>query len=130
MSGEITFVIGGSVEDMRARFLSAVRRAEAGEAVEPERVVTFENWATFLKTFSAARIALLEALAAGPADSINALAGALGRNYRRVHDDVAALERAGLLKRTGTRVMLAAEGACAHLDLRPARARRQKVPSS
>ncbi|WP_342110563.1 hypothetical protein [Methylobacterium sp. SI9] len=130
MSDEVTVVIGGSVEDMRARFLSAVRRVEAGEAVEPERVVTFENWATFLKTFSADRIALLEALAVGPADSIDALAGSLGRTYRRVHDDVAALEKAGLLKRTGTRVMLAAEGACAHLDLRPSRARRQEVPSS
>ncbi|SFL73757.1 hypothetical protein [Methylobacterium pseudosasicola] len=119
MSDAVTYVIGGSVEDMRDRFLAAVRRAEAGEEPRPERIVTFENWSAFLKTFSPARIALLEALTGGPADSINALAGSLRRNYRRVHDDVTALERAGLLTRRGTQVMLAADGARAHLDLRP-----------
>lgn len=127
MSDEITFVIGGSVEDMRTRFLSAVQRTQAGEEVGPDRIVTFADWATFLRTFSAARIALLEALAAGPADSITALAGSLGRNYRRVHDDVAVLEKAGLLKRTGTQVMLAAKGARAHLDLRPGHPRGQQA---
>ena len=52
----------------------------------------------------------------GGTDSINALAGALGRPYRRVHDDVMALLDAGLLERSGTRILPIAGGAVARID--------------
>jgi predicted transcriptional regulator len=42
---------------------------------------------------------LLRHLHRAPARSIRALALALGRDYRRVHEDVEALEAAGLSRR-------------------------------
>lgn len=38
------------------------------------------------------------------AESVRALAGALGRDYKNVHQDVQALEEAGLLVREGRRL--------------------------
>ena len=45
------------------------------------------------------RLALLRHLHGRPAKSVRALALALGRDYRRVHQDVEALAEAGLLER-------------------------------
>ncbi|MCP2080104.1 UNVERIFIED_ORG: putative transcriptional regulator [Methylorubrum zatmanii] len=104
---------------MGERFAGAWRRAEAGNLTPARPVVTFETWGAFLATFSDARVALLKRLAEdGPAPSINALAGSLGRPYRRVHDDVSALMAAGLIGREGTRIELAAEGAQAHISFK------------
>jgi predicted transcriptional regulator len=46
------------------------------------------------------RCRLLRHLHKHPEPSVSALAKALGRQYRRVHADVAALEQAGLLDRS------------------------------
>jgi predicted transcriptional regulator len=46
------------------------------------------------------RYRLLSHVHAHPERSVNALANALHRQYRRVHDDVRILERAGLLDRS------------------------------
>ncbi len=75
---------------------------------------------SFVATLSPARIALLKRLAAdGPAPSITALADALARPYRRVHDDVAALHAAGLVeKRQNDRARRSKLSA--HLDLNAA----------
>ncbi len=45
------------------------------------------------------RLELLRHLHRNPARTIHALAAALGRDYRRVHEDVEALEAADLLER-------------------------------
>jgi predicted transcriptional regulator len=50
------------------------------------------------------RYRLLRYVRAHPEPSVSALARALGRQYRRVHADVAALEQAGLLDRSSGRV--------------------------
>jgi predicted transcriptional regulator len=52
-----------------------------------------------VRILSPKRLELLRHLHRQPARSIRALALALGRDYRRVHDDVEALEGAGLLDR-------------------------------
>ncbi len=114
---DVEIKIGGSLEEMGERFIKAWHRAEAGDATPTVPVVTFETWGAFLATFSDARLALLRSLAeAGPAPSIRALAGTLGRDYRRVHDDVTALAAAGLIGREGTSVTLAAAGAEARIN--------------
>jgi predicted transcriptional regulator len=46
------------------------------------------------------RYRLLRHLHKHPEPSVSALAKALGRQYRRVHADVAALEQTGLLDRS------------------------------
>jgi predicted transcriptional regulator len=47
----------------------------------------------------AKRLALLKAVRRSPHPSVAALARHLGRDYKRVHEDVDALVRAGLLVR-------------------------------
>ncbi len=52
-----------------------------------------------VRTLSPKRLELLRHLHRHPARSIRALTPTLGRDYRRVHEDVEALEAAGLLDR-------------------------------
>lgn len=55
------------------------------------------------------RYRLLRHLHAHPERSVNALAQALRRQYRRVHADVAILERAGLVERSDGTVRATAD---------------------
>lgn len=113
--------VGGTGEAMGRRFIEAWHRVEAGDRTPAEPVMILEDWQTFLTTFSEARLALMHDLAErGSAPSIRALADRLGRDYRRVHDDVSGLLAAGVLKREGTRVELTARRFEAALDLAPA----------
>ena len=52
-----------------------------------------------------------------PEPSVSALARALGRQYRRVHADVTALEAAGLLKRSEGKVRAEVEKITAEIRL-------------
>jgi predicted transcriptional regulator len=90
--------IGGTLDDTKRRLLDAAGRFERGEAVE-EHHLTFENWATFARLVTARRLELLHHVHRHPEPSVLALARALGRDYRRVHEDVEALVEAGLLRR-------------------------------
>jgi predicted transcriptional regulator len=90
--------VGGTFEDTKRRALDAVARYERGEDVE-EHHVSFENWQTFARVITANRLELLHYVHRNRPRSINALASALGRDYRRVHEDVEALVAAGLLNR-------------------------------
>jgi len=70
-----------------------------GEHVD-EHVIAFETWEGLSSVLTGERYRLLRHLHARLEPSISALARALTRPYRRVHDDVTILERAGLLART------------------------------
>ena len=61
--------------------------------------IGFADWETMVRVLSAKRLELLRHVHQHPARNIRALAEALGRDYRRVHEDVKALEAAGLLER-------------------------------
>lgn len=85
-----------SLEAMGARFVDAWKRAEKGEQFE-ERHVTLDLQA-LLALLSPKRLELLRHVhRAGGAASIHALSKTLGRDYKRVHTDVKALQAAGLL---------------------------------
>jgi predicted transcriptional regulator len=71
---------------------------ERGEAVN-ENHVSFETWETMVRVLSPRRLELLRHVHQHPAKNIRVLAQALHRDYRRVHEDVEALEAAGLLER-------------------------------
>ena len=86
------------LEDMGKRFVSAWKRAAAGERVD-EQHVTFFNLEALLETLSPKRLALLKAVRRSSHPSVAALARHLGRDYKRVHEDVDALVTAGLLVR-------------------------------
>lgn len=90
--------VGGGFEDTKRRALDAVARFELGEIVE-EHHLTFETWATFARVMTANRLELLRHVHRHSPQSIRALAMALGRDYKRVHEDVEALVEAGLLDR-------------------------------
>ena len=55
------------------------------------------------------RYRLLRHLHSHPEKSVNALAQALKRQYRRVHQDVTVLERAGLVERSDGEVRATAD---------------------
>jgi len=95
---DIKLSVGGTLEDDAAAFVDAWRRTERGEDVY-ERALVFESWETLAKVLTGERIRLLKHVHAHPEPSVSALARSLGRQYRRVHADVAALEEAGLLTR-------------------------------
>jgi predicted transcriptional regulator len=100
---DLTITVGGTLEDDAVSFLNAWKRAEKGEQVH-ERVLAFESWEGLAAVMTGERYRLLRHIHAQPEASVAGLARALGRQYRRVHADVAALEQAGLLDRSEGRV--------------------------
>lgn len=97
MSGTVNLHVG-SVDEMGKRFVGAWHRLERGESVD-ETHLTFFDLETMMATLSPKRLALLRHVHQHPAGSIAALAKTLGRDYKRVHEDVATLVHAGLLVR-------------------------------
>jgi len=108
--------VGGVLADDANAFLKAWRSAEAGGAVD-ERIVAFESWDALSKLMTGERYRLLRHVHAHPEPSISALARSLGRQYRRVHDDVTALEAVGLLVRDGVIVHTTADQLTANIQL-------------
>ena len=96
---DVSVVVGGSLEDDAEAFVAAWRRAERGEPVA-ERVLAFASWEGLSSVLTGERYRLLRHVHGHPEPSVSALARVLGRQYRRVHADVTALERAGLLDRS------------------------------
>lgn len=97
---DIDLRVGYDPAATKARVLEAIRRAAAGESVG-ESHVTFESWDGLARVLSGKRLELLRQLRRTPAPSVAELARALGRDYKRVHEDVEILFAAGLLERTG-----------------------------
>jgi hypothetical protein len=91
--------VGAGFADTESRVLDAMARHEAGHDV-CEAHVTFENWQTFARVMTANRLEILRHVHRSPTATILALARALNRDYKRVHEDVDALAAAGLLERT------------------------------
>ena len=96
---DVKAIVGGTAADDAAAFVDSWHRAERGETV-PERVLAFESWEGLAKVMTGERYRLLRHLHGHTEASVSALARALGRQYRRVHADVAALEEVGLLDRS------------------------------
>jgi predicted transcriptional regulator len=88
------------VEDLATagqRFVDAWRRTERGDAVREEHL-SFESFEGLPATLSPKRIELIRFVRRRPNLSIAAVARELGRDYKRVHGDIRALEAAGLLE--------------------------------
>lgn len=94
-------IVGGTLEEAGRRFADTWERAARGEPVEPQSTVTFVSWTALNAVMTDKRHALLRHLRRHPAPSVLALARAVKRDYKRVHEDVAALERIGLVERKG-----------------------------
>jgi predicted transcriptional regulator len=88
----------GSIQDMGKRFADAWHRLEQGKKVK-ETHLTFFSLETMMTTLSPKRLELLKRVHQNPVQTIAELAKTLGRDYKRVHDDVSALAHAGLIVR-------------------------------
>ncbi len=93
----------GNVQDMGRRFVDAWHRMEGGERVR-ERHLTFPDLPALLSTLTPKRLELLRDVHQSPAPSVRALADRLGRDYKRVHEDVETLTVSGLLNRENGQV--------------------------
>lgn len=91
--------VGGGFADTKSRVLDAIARDGRGEAVS-ETHVTFETWEALAAVMTPKRFALVRHLRRSPEASVAALARSLGRDYKRVHEDVEALVGAGLIERS------------------------------
>lgn len=90
------------VSDMDGFFddaATAARAIDAGDAVEAGADIAFESMDLLLKVLTPNRWRLLRELKRSGPTSIRQLAQGLGRDYRGVHSDVAALVDAGLIER-------------------------------
>ena len=94
-------IVGGSLEAAAARVADAWHRAERGDKVEAQDNVTFLSWSALASQMTDKRYELLRHLHRRPAASIRALARDLGRDFKRVYEDVAALAAIGLIEREG-----------------------------
>jgi predicted transcriptional regulator len=96
--------VGGSLREAARRAATVWRRAARGEKVTPPDDVTFVSWSALAAVMTDKRHELLRHLHRAPAPSIRALARALNRDYKRVHDDVQALAAVGLVEKRGGRL--------------------------
>jgi predicted transcriptional regulator len=90
--------VGDKFAEPERRVMDAIARHDKGEEVV-EHHLTFENWQTFARVMTANRLELLRHVHRTAPRSVLAVARALGRDYKRVHEDVEALVAAGLLDR-------------------------------
>ncbi len=98
MTEQTQIHVGETAAEVGARCIDAWHRMARGEAVR-EKHVSFADRGTMLRILSPQRLALLRHLHRQPARTVRALAEALGRDQRRLQEDVAVLEAAGLLDR-------------------------------
>ncbi len=93
MGKTVALHVGDSLETVGARFTDAWKRAETGElhAGNAEVHLGFASWEAMVRVLSPKRLELLRHLHRHPSPNVRQLAAALGRDYRRVHEDVAAL---------------------------------------
>ncbi len=82
-----------------AEVAAAWKAAAAGEPIATSDRLYFADWAALCAVLTPKRVELLRHLRATPAPSVRSLARALGRDVKRVHADVVALEELSLLTR-------------------------------
>src|SRR3954467_11695380 len=95
----MTISVGGSIQDDGVAFIKAWKRAARCETFQ-ERHLDFESWSALTRVLTPKRVELLRHVHHHPEPSVAALARALQRPYRRVHDDVEALTAVGLMERS------------------------------
>lgn len=113
---KLKVTVGGSLAEDAAAFVSAWGKAERGEEVA-DHVLAFESWEGLARVLTGERLRLLRHLHAHPEASVSALARSLGRQYRRVHEDVVVLESAGLVARADGVVRAAVDSVTAEVRL-------------
>ena len=86
----------GTIEEFFAHGHEIAQKIDAGEALEPEFTLTFEEPGDMFAVMSPARLELFRAAKSGPS-SITAIAQSLHRDRSTVKKDIDILVAAGLL---------------------------------
>jgi predicted transcriptional regulator len=89
-----------SIEEAKARFVEAGRRALAGEIVEASPSVNFTTYDEMHRVLAPSRLAIVKVLAGQGGLSIREVARRVGRDVQAVHRDVMTLVNAGVVERT------------------------------
>jgi predicted transcriptional regulator len=108
--------VGEGRAAMGARFIDAFRRAERGEDFA-ERHLSFDTFETMTRVLTPKRLELLRHLHRHPTVSVAALSRAVKRDYKRVHEDVEALAKAGLIEREAVGTALIAPYGTIHTTI-------------
>jgi predicted transcriptional regulator len=85
--------------NLHRRALTAAHAMAAGKVEDTEFRIGFESAAKVFAELTTERLRTLETLRRDGAQSVYALAKALGRNYSNVHSDVQRLMALGLVER-------------------------------
>lgn len=110
-----------ATETFFARLKETARAVDRGETVGARATLSFQSLDGLLGVLTPKRWALLRGLAALGPSSIRRVAKELGRDYKAVHTDVAALTTAGLIERDPEgRVVVPWDRIRAEVDLRAA----------
>jgi predicted transcriptional regulator len=91
--------VGQGLRGVLAEVGAAWKAAEAGHLQEPSSRLCFVDWAALCAVLTPKRYELIRQLRREPSPGIRALARTLGRDVKRVHQDVVALEELGLIHR-------------------------------
>ena len=97
---------GASRDELAALCRAWTLRIEAGTG---RRTLVFGSWAQLSRVLTGERLRILRHLRVRPETSVAELAKALHRPFGCVHEDLAALEMAGLIDRTGAVIEVPAD---------------------
>ena len=104
MSTNIKIEVKG-VEESAMEAVRAWERAEQGiVSEEPIDRLYFQSLETLLSVLTTRRLELLKVLHESGPSSVRALARKLNRDYKNVHQDIALLEKVGLIQRKDGKV--------------------------
>ena len=105
MTADIKIQIKGEKESAQ-EFIEAWKQAEKGNVPkEPIQRLYFQDLQTLLKVLTPRRLDLLKKLYHQGPLSIRALSKYLERDYKNVHQDIQALEQAGLVFRNSAQTL-------------------------
>jgi len=93
--------VGGTLREALGEVADAWDRAAAGKRVRPTDRTVFVSWSVLASVMTDKRQALIAYLRTHPTPSIRAVARALERGYKRVHEDLTALAAVGLVTHEG-----------------------------
>lgn len=91
--------VGRGLRGVLAEVGATWKAAEAGAPVETSNKLCFMDWAALCSVLTPKRYELIRQLRREPAAGVRPLARTLGRDVKRVHEDVMALVELGLIRR-------------------------------
>ncbi|PZQ45417.1 MAG: transcriptional regulator [Rhodovulum sulfidophilum] len=107
----------GAMFDSKARFIEAVRLAQAGTAAEAVPTLNFASYDDMHRILAPSRLAIVKALGGQGALSIREVARRIGRDVKAVHRDVTTLVNAGVIDRSERGVEFPYDGIRFDFDL-------------